>query len=293
MLPLPRFDYLRPNSLKEALHLLSKARREAKVLAGGTDVFVQMKKGLTRPRLLVDIKSISQLHRIGLSSKGELVLGAGVTLAELEHWARRRKEWFGLSIAAGSIGSAQVRNRATVVGNLCRASPAGDMAPMLASLDATVEMNGPRGKRSVLAENFVVGPGQTILTPGEMVTSLKIPKPPLHTGVTYLKLGARRAMEIAVVSIAVRMTWDKRSNKIRCARIVLGAVAAVPIRILEAEAILMKHGVNPEVLEEISHMAAAQSQPITDLRGTRSYRSEMVKVLTKRAVEQVWREATG
>jgi len=290
MLPLPHFDYIRPKNLREAIRILSKANGEARVLAGGTDLFVQMKKGLIRPSLLVDIKKITQLNQISLNSKGDLSVGAGVTLNELKEWASRRKDWFGLCIAAGSIGSEQVRNRGTVTGNLCRASPAGDMAPMLIALDGKIEIQGLKGKRFVPVEDFIVGPGKTLLDQGEMAVSLRIPKPKIYTSTAYLKLGARRAMETAIVSVAVRITVNRTSKKINSARIVLGAVAPTPIRIPEAEEILMRKGVTQNTIENISILAMNRAKPISDLRGTEGYRSGMVKVLTTRAVGQAWKQ---
>jgi carbon-monoxide dehydrogenase medium subunit len=293
MLPLPRFEYKAPRSLKEVIRILSDEKREAKVLAGGTDLFVQMKKGLDHPPVLVDIKSIPQLKKILVGPQEELVLGAGVTLAELEEWAKTREEWFGLSIAAGSIGSEQIRNRATVVGNVCRASPAADMIPVLIALDGFVQINGSNGARILPIENFIAGPGQTVLTRGEIVVSLKVPKPPLQTAAIYLKHGARKAMEIAIVAVAARLTFNRTTNKIECARVVLGSVAPTPIRVPEAEEILMKNGANHEVIEEVSKLAMTKAKPITDLRGTEGYRYEIVRVLTRRAVEQAWRQVRG
>ena len=164
------------------------------------------------------------------------------------------------------------------------------MAPILIALDTIVEIDGPKGKRSVLVEKFMSGPGQTILTQGEIVTSLKIPKPPSHTGAVYLKHGLRRAMEIAIVAVAARISLDKKSNKIDSARIVLGAVGPTPKRVQEAEKKLLENGVNNQALEEISSLVTLRSKPITDLRGTANYRSELVQVLTRRAVEQAWKQ---
>lgn len=293
MVSLPRFDYIRPKNLKETIRILSETDKTRKVLAGGTDLFVQMRKGLIQPAMLVDIKSIPQFSRISISAKGELVVGAGVTLSELEQWARTEKDWQGLSMAAGCIGSEQVRNRATVVGNVCRASPAGDMAPMLIAMDGRVEIRGPKGKKLILVEDFITGPGKTVLARGEVVGFLRIPNPRLKTETSYLKLGARRAMETAIVAVAVRITMDQTLEKIRLARIVLGAVAPTPLRVPQAEEMLMKRGVTPEVLEEISEKAKYLAKPITDLRGSESYRSEMVKVMTRRAIEQIWKKMTG
>ena len=290
---LPRFDYVRPRSLKALLSILEEKKKEAKVFAGGTDLFVQMKKGLIHPHLLADIKALPHLSKISLTRKGDLTIGASVTLEVLERWAKARKDWFALSIAAGCVGSEQIRNRGTVVGNVCRASPAGDMAPMLIALDGGVEIQGIRGKKVLSVEEFITGPGETLLRPGEIVTCLRIPKPEAMTTAVYLKLGARRAMDTAIVAIAVRLTLDKTSKKVRRSRIVLGAVAPKPIRVHEAEELLVKQGLMPGSVEEASVLAKRYSRPITDLRGTEGYRAEMVRVLTRRAITQAWETLTG
>jgi carbon-monoxide dehydrogenase medium subunit len=163
------------------------------------------------------------------------------------------------------------------------------MASMLIALDGSVEIRGAEGKRFVLVENFMIGPGKTVLTQGEMVISVRIPKI-VNSGTIYLKHGPRRAMDIAVIGVAVRLSLDETLKQIGCARIVLGAVAPIPIRVPEAEMILVENGVNLLTLQEVSNLAATRASPITDLRGTRSYRLEMVKVMTSRAVEQAWKQ---
>lgn len=290
MLGLPRFDYVRPKDLGEAIGFLTDKEREPRVLAGGTDLFVQMKKGLLYSRLLVDIKPIPQLAKISLNPEAELCLGAGVTLSGLEEREESQGGWSVLSEAARSIGSQQVRNRATVVGNVCRASPAGDMAPGLIALDATAEIYGPKGKRSVLLEDFITGPGQTDLGKGEMVASVRVPRPPKHTSAVYLKLGTRRAMDLAIVAVAVRISLDESMKTITCARIVLGAVAPTPIRILEGEETLASNGPTPQALAEITDLAIDRANPITDLRATAKYRADVVGVCTRRAIEKAWRD---
>jgi carbon-monoxide dehydrogenase medium subunit len=290
---LPRFEYVKPDNLRDAIHLLADRDREPKVLAGGTDLLVRMKKGMENSRVLVDIKTVPQLKNISLHSNDDLRIGAAVTLTELDRWIGDRRDWPGLSMAIRCIGSEQVRNRGTIVGNICRASPAGDMAPVLIALDAVVEIDGPKGERSVLLENFMTGPGETLLSHGEIVTSIRIPKPPPHTSNVYLKHGIRRAMEIAMVGVAVRMTLDRKKEKIECARIVLGAVAATPIRVPEGENILLRDGLSRSALSEIANVAAETAAPITDIRGTESYRTEIVKVYVRRAIEQAWALAKG
>ena len=288
---LPRFEYIRAKNLNEAIRILSTEDNGVKILAGGTDIFVDMKQGQSHPRLLVDIKFIPELSQLSTGINGELVLGAAVKLAELEYWAAGQKDWSGLSITARNIGSEQVRNRGTVVGNVCRASPAADMVPMLIALDAWVEIVGSEKPKLLPVEDFLVGPGQTALKIGELVKSLRIPKQPSNTGTAFLKLSNRRAMNVATVSAAAKITINS-TNQIKSACVVLGAVAPTPIRILEAETILSNEGLTELSLEKISNLASAAAKPITDFRSSKDYRLKIVKILTQRVLKQAWRKAT-
>ncbi len=288
---LPRFEYIRAKNLDEAIRILSIEENGVKILAGGTDIFVEMKQGQSRPRLLVDIKSIPELSQLSIGTNGELILGAAVKLAELEYWAAGQKDWSGLSITARNIGSEQVRNRGTVVGNVCRASPAADMVPMLIAMDARVEIVGSEEPKLLPVEDFLVGPGQTVLKTGELVKSLKIPKSPSNTGTAFLKLGKRRAMNVAIVSAAAKITINN-ANRIKSASVVLGAVAPTPIRIMEAGTILSNEGLTKQSLEKISNLASAVARPITDFRGTQDYRLKIVNILTQRVLKQAWKRAT-
>jgi carbon-monoxide dehydrogenase medium subunit len=288
---LPRFEYIRAKNLKDAIHILETEGVDVRVLAGGTDIFVEMKQGQSHPRLLVDIKAIPELSQLSLEANGELTIGASVSLAELEYWAAEQKNWSGLSITARNIGSEQVRNRGTVVGNICRASPAGDMAPMLIAMDARVEIAGPQRSKTMPIEEFLVGPGQTALKPGELVTLVKIPQPTSDTGAAFYKIGRRRAMNVAIVSVAARIVL-KGANKISYARMVLGAVAPTPLRLHAAEKILLNQGITDQILEDICELACSVAAPITDFRSTHDYRLKIIKVLTRRAVQQAWERAT-
>ena len=288
---LPRFEYIRAKNLNEAIRILSTEENGVKILAGGTDIFVEMKQGQSHPRLLVDIKSIPELSQLYIGPNGELILGAAVKLAELEYWATGQKDWSGLSITARNIGSEQVRNRGTVVGNVCRASPAADMVPMLIAMDARVEIVGSEDPKFLSVEDFLVGPGQTVLKTGELVKSLIIPKPASNTGTAFLKLGKRRAMNVATVSAAAKITING-ANRIKSASVVLGAVAPTSIRIPEAETILSNDGLTKQSLEKISNLAGAAAKPITDFRSTKDYRLKIVKILTHRVLKQAWKRAT-
>ena len=288
---LPRFEYIRAKNLDEAIRILSSEENGVKILAGRTDIFVEMKQGQSRPRLLVDVKSIPEVSQLSIGINGELTLGASVKLSELEYWAAEKKDWSGLSITARNIGSEQVRNRGTVVGNVCRASPAADMVPMLIAMDARLEIVGSEEPKLLSVEDFLVGPGQTVLKTGELVKSLIIPKPASNTGTAFLKLGKRRAMNVATVSAAAKITING-ANRIKSASVVLGAVAPTSIRIPEAETILSNDGLTKQSLEKISNLAGAAAKPITDFRSTKDYRLKIVKILTHRVLKQAWKRAT-
>ena len=291
MLLLPDFDYEKPQSLDRAVALLQDKKRNPKVFAGGTDLLVQMKEGLFSYGLLVDIKAIPELSRIEVDKNGALTFGAAVTMAELIGWIRSHPGWWsGLAIGPDSVGSPQIRNRATVVGNICRASPSADTAPGLMALDAAVEIVGPEGERSVPVLELITGPGQTALSSDEIVISVYLPEPDGPTKLVYIKQGTRRAMDLAAVSVAARLTANGSKSRIRTARIVLGAVAPTPLRLTEGEALLVENGVNPGVLEKIARLANEKSQPIDDVRASADYRSETVQVLTKRAITEAWRK---
>lgn len=289
MLLLPGFEYENPSSVAEAVSLLQDGSRKPKVLAGGTDLLVQMKEGLVSYGLLVDIKGIADLSRIALDAAGTLTLGSAVTMSELVQWVSSRPGWWsGLAVCADSVGSPQIRNRATVIGNLCRASPSADTAPGLIALDAAVTVAGPAGRRSVPLLEFITGPGRTVLSPQELAVSVSLPEPVGCTELVYIKHGTRRAMDLAAVSVAVRLSAQAETREVQTARIVLGAVAPTPIRLTEGEAVAERDGINPKTIQEIARLAQAKCRPISDVRATAGYRSAMVQVLTRRALAQAW-----
>ena len=287
---LPRFQCIHAKTIDEVIRVISTKAPGIEIFAGGTDLFVEMKQGESQPRVLVDIKSIPELSQLSIDSNGGLNLGAAVTIAELEYWAAKHKDWSGLSISARNIGSEQVRNRATIVGNVCRASPAADMVPMLIAMGAQVEIFGSGNSTLLPVEDFIVGPGQTVLKSDELVKSLRIPKPSSITGTAFIKYGQRRAMDVSIVSAAATITINN-TDEIKSARIVLGAAAPTPIRIVEAETILSSEGLTEQALEQIAKLASAKARPITDFRGTKNYRLKIIGILAQRALKQAWQNA--
>jgi carbon-monoxide dehydrogenase medium subunit len=278
-----RFDYYEPATLAEASALLAQGRGRASLLAGGTDLLVEIREHLRRPESVVNLKKIPGIERLEYDEQGGLRLGALVTARQVETSAVVNEKYAGLAQAARELGSIQVRNRATVVGNLCRASPSADTAPPLIADGAAIEVFGPNGRRTLLLEEFFTGPGKTVLGPGEIAVGLALPAPPPRTGKVYLKHGRRRAMELATVGVAVTLALAE-DGSCRQARVVLGAVAPTPIRARAAEAALEGRPIGDEAIRAAAEAAAAEARPISDVRSSAGYRRAMVEVLTDRAV---------
>jgi CO/xanthine dehydrogenase FAD-binding subunit len=262
-----RFEYFEPGTLEEASALLAGG---GQALAGGTDLLVELREHLREARRVVNIKKIGGLDELAYGKEG-LRIGALVTAREIEISPVVAEFYASLRQAVRELGSIQVRNRATVVGNICRASPSADTIPPLVADGASVEINGAR---VVPLEVFFTGPGKTVLKPGELVTAIVVPRPPAGTRKVYIKHGRRKAMELATVGVAVTRTPDET-------RIALGAVAPTVIRARAAEQILQK---NSSLLEEAAVAAMAEAKPISNVRASAEYRREMVRVLVKRAL---------
>lgn len=279
-----RFEYFEPQTLDEAVALLGRYNGQASILAGGTDLLVEIKEKIRFPDYVINIKKIPQMDRLSYDDQTGLRLGALVTTRELETSPLVREKYRGLVQAVTELGSIQVRNRATVAGNICRASPSADTPPPLITDGAAVRLYGPTGERVLPLEEFFIGPGRTVLEPGELVIELMVPSPPPHTGKVYLKHGRRRAMELATVGVAVTLTLA--NNICQEVRIALGAVAPTPIRAREAEAVLRGQVIVDDLIDKAAEVAMHESRPISDVRSSAEYRREMVKVLTARAIRQ-------
>src|SRR5271165_1045851 len=218
-----RFEYFEPKTLDDAVSLLGRHAGKVDVLAGGTDLLVEINEHVRAPDCVVNIKKIADVDHLRFDAKEGLRFGALVTAREIEISPVVRENYPALSQAASEIGSIQIRNRATVAGNICRASPSADTLPPLIADGAHVRIYGPAGERTVDLEEFFTGPGKTILQGNEIVTEVGMPAPPPHTGSVYIKHGRRKAMELATVGVAVSLTLDRKLC--RAVRIVLGAVA--------------------------------------------------------------------
>lgn len=280
------FEYYSPVSLDEAFELLTLPG--AKPLAGGTDIIPRMKKELMSVGAAVDIKRIPDLARIE-SKAGKIHIGPLATHAQIADSSLLSSEIPVLPRAALTMAGPQIRNMGTIGGNICNASPAGDLIPPLICLRAEFELSSKDGVRLVAADDFFTGPGTTVLRKGEILTDIVIPTPSAGYGAVYLKLGRRKAMEIAQVGVACAV--ELRGRRIENPRIALGAVAPTPVRAHRAEEILAGASIDAEIIFRAAEAAAESCSPIDDVRAPADYRREMVITLTRRAVSAAIEEA--
>ena len=284
------FDYHAPTTLDEVVALLRRYDGQASVLAGGTDLLVEIKESMRKPAHLINLKRVPALDRLAYDPKEGLHIGALVKVRDIETSPDVQRHYAGLWQAARELGSVQVRCRATLAGNVCRASPSADTLPPLVADSGAVHLHGPDGARRVAAEDFFTGPGRTVMAPDEVVTAFTLPAPPARSGRSYIKHGRRKAMELATVGVAVTLSLTD-DGAVDDVRIVLGAVAPTPIRARRAEDMMRGERVSPGLLEVVSRTAMSESKPISDVRASAEYRRRMVGVLTQRAVEQALERA--
>ena len=282
-----RFDYLAPRSLAEALEMLSD-RPEAIPLAGGTDLLVQVKEGVRSVETLLSLKRVPELRQY--DHNGALTLGATVTVGQIAADPQVQQDYTALAMGAGLIGSVQIRNMATVGGNLCNAAPSADTAPPLLVLGAQAVIASTQGERTVPLEAFFLKPGRTALQPGELLKEIVVPQPAEGSGSFYLRHTPRARMDLAVAGVAAAVTLDT-DGTVTDARLALGAVAPVPMRATEAEALLAGQALTDELLQEVGATAAREAKPIDDLRASAEYRRHLVSVLTQRALRGTFARA--
>ncbi len=273
--------YEAPESLDAAAALLADAGNGARILAGGTDLLVQLRLDMIAPDVVVDVKRIPELRTIAVENDG-FRIGAAVTGAEMGEHAALKAAWPGVVEAVELIGSTQIQGRATMGGNLCNASPAADSVPALIAARATVAVFGPDGRREVPVEDIAIGPGRTSLAPGEFVDSIFLPPRPPHSGDAYLRFIPRTEMDIAVVGVGLSLTLDD-DGTCRAARVALGAVAARALDVPEAAAALVGTALDEAALDGLAAAASAACRPIDDKRGTKEYRIKVAGVLARRA----------
>ncbi|MFQ5623409.1 MAG: FAD binding domain-containing protein [Paracoccaceae bacterium] len=283
--------YQAASDVAEAVSLLAAEKGLSRVLAGGTDVLVQLRSGVVEPDLVVDIKRIPGMKDIRPEAGG-FRIGAAVSGAELGEHAGVRALCPGVVEAAELIGSTQIQGRATMVGNLCNASPAADSVPAMAAARATVRVVGPAGERDVPVLDIPSGPGQTTLQRGELVTSVFLPSRPDRSSDAFLRFIPRTEMDIAVVSAGVSLTLDK-DNRIASAHVALGAVAPTVLLVEEAGAALVGASPDESTLAKLAAACSAAARPIDDKRGTVAFRKHTAGVLAVRAAKIAFERAGG
>ena len=283
-------DYTAPANLADALQIKKRMGAEARVIAGGTDLILRMRDEVLSPSMLIDLRRIS-LDGIELSSDA-MRLGAFVSLSQVLESDDIEKYFPALPAACREFAGPPIRNRATLGGNIVNASPAADLVPPLIAYDASIVLKSASGDRALPLVDFFTGPGQSVIEPDEILTEIRLPLMPSLSAATFIKLGQRRSMAISQVNLTTRLTVDE-SGVVSEARIVLGAVAPVPMRAVTAEEILLGEEPTEKLLGEAAAKARAEVTPISDVRASLAYRLEMTEVLVRRALLATRDQLTG
>jgi carbon-monoxide dehydrogenase medium subunit len=283
------FERFAPKTLKEALTLLDKYKDEAKIIAGGQSLLILMRQGLVAPKYLIDIKGISELSYIK-SDKDGLKIGALTTHRTIEKSPKMRDGFMVLAEMENRLASIQTRNWGTIGGNLCHADPAGDPAPVLMALNATLKLASLKGERTMAMEDFCLDYFETALQPGELLTEIQIPAVPLYTGTAYTKFNVIES-DLATVGVAVSITLGPGDGVGQDVRIALGAAAPTPKRAKKAEAVLKGKKITDNLLVEAGEIASTEAEPISDIYASEEYRRELVKVLVRRMGKEAFTRA--
>ncbi len=280
---LPDIEYYAPDSVAGVCELLAQFGSRAKVLSGGTDLIPKMKRELLAPEVLVSIKNLDELKKIEYVPGKGVVIGARATHNELVNSKVLNDKYLSVSEAAHQMAANQVRNAGTIGGNITNAVPSADLPPILIALNATVKLVGAKGERSLPLEDLFTGPGKTVIAQDEIITEIVIPDQEM-TGSNYIKFGLRAAGALAVVGVAVAVNVD--NGVIKDARVALGAVAATPVRAKKTEEFLKGKKITDDLLAEAGVMASGECKPISDIRASAEYRTDLVRVFTKRALRK-------
>lgn len=287
------FDYVAPQSVNEAISILSNNQKPARILSGGTDLIVQLREGRKQADLVVDIKRIPDVNELVYDPTNGLAIGAAVPCYRICMDTMVTTAYPGLVDAISLIGGTQIQGRASVGGNLCNASPAADTIPALIVHRAVCIIAGPGGMRELPVDQFCTGPGQNALQPGEFLLSIRIPPPAAHSGASYLRFIPRNEMDIAVVGAGAFVMLSEDKQQFKSGRIALGAVAPTPLLVQEAGDFLAGKTATPENILEAARIAQAAARPINDMRGTIEQRKHLSLVLTRRALNSALLRAQG
>ena len=286
------FTYFAPATVSEAVEFLRTQGERVYPLAGGTDLIVRMKRGDLLPAGLVNLKGIGGLDGI-VKESGGLRIGALATIRAVELSSVVRASHPVLAEAAGLLGSPSIRNLGTLGGNIGRASPASDMAPSLIVLRGRIGIEGVEGKREVAVEEFFKGPGETVLSSGEMITSIYVPEMPERSGAAYMKIGRLEGMDCALAGVAGYLALGAKGREVREVGLAVAACAPVPLRVKRAEEVLRSGDLTEERLQETARVVAEEVTPISDMRGSGWYRREVVGILAYRVLAKAWQLAAG
>jgi CO/xanthine dehydrogenase FAD-binding subunit len=286
-----RFDLVMPKSVEECVRTLADRGPDAKLVAGGTDLLPQLKNAMLRAGCVVDLSGVGQLRQLARAAGAGLRIGAAVTARTLERDPGVRAAYPAIAESGALVGSVQIRNLATLGGNLCNAAPSADMAPPLLALDAEAVIAGPRGTRRAPLASFFVGVRRTVLAPDELLVEIVVPAHGPRSGGNYRRHTPRRELDIAVVGVASQLTL---SNGVCAkARVALAAVAPTPVRATAAEQALEGRPVTPELIERAAALAVEAARPISDQRGSADFRRHLVQVLTRRTLTTALARAGG
>lgn len=279
------FEYHAPETVEEAIELLAEYKGDAKIFAGGTDMIPKMKAHVMCPAHIISLKNIKELKFVNYDEKEGLSFGAATPIRKVENYAPVKEIYPALYEGIHCIASTQIRNAGTVVGNLINAVPSADSAPASLVLEAVLHVVSKRGERKIPVNNLFTGVCRTCLEPDELVTKVTVPVPAKNSGSHYIPFTVRRAMDLSMVGVAANVTME--GNICKDIKIALGAVATTPKRAAKAEAMLIGNELTDELLEEAAVVASQEDcAPITDMRATREYRIELVRVLTRDAVKE-------
>lgn len=279
---MPEIEFLEPTSVAEACALLAEQPDASAPFAGGTDVLVNLRGGTWQRRRLVSLRRIEELYDLGYSDRGGLVVGAMVSVNQVARSEAVAEHYPGIVDAALCLAADQVRNQATVAGNVCMAVPSADMAPILLAHGAAMRVVSPAGERSVPLREFFVAPRETVLEPAEVVVSIDVPAPAPNTGDASLRQGGRVSLSLPMAAVAVVVVME--GALCRQAAVALGAVAPTPIMAFAAGEAVAGKQLSEDVLREAGELAAGAARPIDDLRASKGYRLELIKVLTRRVL---------
>jgi CO/xanthine dehydrogenase FAD-binding subunit len=272
------FDYARPSTVAEAVDLLARHRGAARVLAGGTDLVVGLRQHTLTPRLVVDVKGLEDLQPAVTGTGGAVVIGATAVMADLARHPLVRRHLPALVEAVDTVGSIQIRNRATLAGNICHASPAADTVPPMLAYDARVHVSGPTGERRLALADVILGPGRTALEPGDLVTAVELRIPRQPVGAAFARMTRRRGVDLASVNVCCSVSADGVT------RFAYGAVAPRPFLVADDTAMLADPGVSEDRKAALLEELIAHASPISDVRASREYRVAMLRVLSRRTL---------